>query len=147
MSWDRRDAVHVRGLARVITLLIRTVERATQRRWLDDPFTCEAVRLGVETLLFHFGPQGAPVVPAGVAAASARMPAQTAERYRTPAGLAEMETFNLIAHVEASPEPPERIWPGVKYPEVWHTYSQIRRDIGSTSAAKRKNWKIKEAGQ
>jgi predicted transcriptional regulator len=148
ISWDRDDdAAHVRGLAHAIQLAIVTIERKTQRRWLDDPFTCEAVRLGVETLLFHFRPEGALVVPARVAAASARMPAELAERYRTPVGLAQTETHGLIGQIETPYEPHEKYSPEVHYPEEWYAYSQIRHDIGSASTARRKNWKIKETGQ
>jgi hypothetical protein len=139
ISWDRDDDAHVRGLAHAITLAISTIERATRRRWLDDSFTCEAVRLGIETLLFHFSPQGAPAVPASVAAASARMPAELAERYRTPVGLAQIETYGLVTQIETVHEPHEKNQPEVHYPEEWYAYWQIRRDIGSASAAKRKS--------
>lgn len=134
---DRGD-VHVRGLAHAITLLIQATERATKERWVHDRFTCEAVRFGIETLLIHFAPQGTSVVPSSVVAASLRMPAQTADRYRTPAGLAEMEAFNLIAHIEAAPEPPRGERAEIHYPDDMYTRWQIRRDIGSASAAKRK---------
>jgi hypothetical protein len=135
--YQERGHAHVRGLAHAITLLIRTMEGTTQGRWLDDPFTCQAVRLGIETLLFHFGPQGAPAVPASVAAASAKMPPEAADRFQTPSGFGERKAFDLVAQIESVPELPKKSWPGVHFPEEWYMYSQIRDDIGATSAAKR----------
>jgi len=142
---DRRGHAHVRGLAHAITLLIRTIEEITQRRWLDDAFTCQAVRLGIETLLFHFGPQGAPAVPASIVAASAKMPAEAADRFQTPLGFGERKAFDLVAQIEAVPELPKKSWPGVHFPEEWYTYSQIRDDIGSASAQRLGRRKHKEA--
>src|SRR5262245_32519160 len=34
---------HVRGLAEAIAILAHWVERATQKRWIDDSFTAEAL--------------------------------------------------------------------------------------------------------
>jgi hypothetical protein len=144
--YQDRGHAHVRGLAHAITLLIRRMEGETQSRWSDDPFTCEAVRHGIETLLLHFAPQGAPVTPSNVAAASARMPDQSSETYRTPPGFAERKASDLVALIEAVPELPKKSWPGVHFPEEWYTYSQIRDDIGSASAQRLGHRKSKTQG-
>ena len=135
--WQDRANPHIAGLAYAITLLIQAIERATQKRWLEDPFTCAAVHHGIQTLLLHFGPQGTPVVPSSVQTASGRMPTQLAESYRTPTGVGEMETFSLITQIETTPEPHEKSSPKIHYPDEWYTFWKIRGDIGATSAAKR----------
>jgi hypothetical protein len=144
--WQDRAEPHIAGLAHAITLLSQAIERATQKRWLEDPFTGEAVHHGIKTLLLHFGPQGTPLVPSSVQTASARMPTQLADSYRTPTGLGEMETFNLITQIETTPKPHNKSSPKIHYPDEWYTYWQIRGDIGATSAAKR-NVSSKENSQ
>jgi hypothetical protein len=85
-------------------------------------------------------------VPSSVQTASARMPTQLADSYRTPTGLGEMETFNLITQIETTPKPHNKSSPKIHYPDEWYTYWQIRGDIGATSAAKR-NVSSKENSQ
>ena len=65
---------HIRGLAEAIAILTHWVERGYSKALIDDPFTAEALRRGIEFLVFHFGAPGTPEVPASVKDAAARMP-------------------------------------------------------------------------
>src|ERR1700675_3201575 len=47
---------HIRGLAHAVTLLARRVEHSTGKNWIDDPFTSDALRHGIDALVSHFAP-------------------------------------------------------------------------------------------
>src|SRR5262249_14321658 len=42
---------HVRALAEAVALVTERVEGATEKRWLDDTFTGDALRYGIEFLV------------------------------------------------------------------------------------------------
>jgi TraY domain len=145
---------HIRGLAEAIAILTHWVERATQKRWIDDPFTAEALRRGIEFLVFHFGAPGTPEVPAEVPAsvkdAAARVPLQARDQSMTPAGVGHAEAGGLISWIEmnlneggrlsrSSPTPPEFLKPRKYYvPHEWYLYSQLFSDMGSGWARHKK---------
>src|SRR5262249_33672631 len=65
---ERQAERHVRLFAGLVGLLIGQIERATGRRWNNDPLTAQAVREQVERLIGHFAPASAEllVVPAEI---------------------------------------------------------------------------------
>jgi TraY domain len=136
---------HIRGLAETIAILTHWVERATQKRWIDDPFTAEALRRGIEFLVFHFGAPGTPEVPASVKDAAARVPLQARDQSMTPAGVGHAEAGGLISWIEMNvneggrlsrkpPPVPEFLKPRISkfyVPQEWYLYSQLFSELGS----------------
>jgi hypothetical protein len=86
----------------VIELLVERIETGTGRRWTRDAYTGEAVRHGIEHLVFHFAPvpKGHLKVPMNVEKSAATMPSQARKRHRTPAGFGQDQAGLLIAIIE-----------------------------------------------
>ena len=149
---------HIRALAEAIAILIHWVERATQKRWIDDPFTAEALRRGIEFLVFHFGAPGTPEVPASVKDAAARVPLQARDQSMTPAGVGHAQAGGLISWIEMNldeggrlsrrpPPVPEFLKPRKFYvPDEWKLYSQLFSEMGSGWARHQKLMR-KEGGR
>jgi hypothetical protein len=141
---DHNRQRHVRGLAETIAILTHWVEGATQKRWIDDAFTAEALRRAIEFLVFHFGAPGEPEVPASVKDAAARVPPEARDQSLTPSGIGRAEAGRLISWIEMnlneggrlSRLPPPRIRTYV--PEEWYLYSQLFSDLGSGWARRQK---------
>jgi hypothetical protein len=144
---------HIRALAEAIAILIHWVERATQKRWIDDPFTAEALRRGIEFLVFHFGAPGTPEVPATVKDAAARVPLQARDQSMTPAGVGHAEAGGLISWIEMNLNEGGRLSrpfvtdprkldfdPSKLYvPAEWYLYSQLFTDLGSAWERRQKS--------
>ena len=140
---DHNRHRHVRGLAETIAILTDWVEEATQKRWIDDPFTAEALRRAIEFLVFHFGAPGPPQVPASVKDAAARMPPQARDQSMTPAGVGHAAAGGLISWIEMNLNEggrlsrpfvtdPHKFDPSKFYvPQEWYLYSQLFSDMGS----------------
>ena len=136
---------HIRALAEAIAILTHRVERATQKRWIDDPFTGEALRQGIEFLVFHFAAPGTPEVPASVKGAATRVPLQARDQSMTPAGVGRTEAGGLISWIEMNLDEGRRLSrpvitdpskldfdPRKLYvPSEWYLYSQLFSDLGS----------------
>jgi hypothetical protein len=154
---DHNRHRHVRGLAETIATLTDWVEEATQKRWIDDPFTAEALRRGIEFLVFHFGAPGTPEVPASVKDAAARVPLQARDQSMTPAGVGHTEAGGLISWIEMylneggrlsrpSSIPEFLKLPKTYVPHEWFLYSQLFSDMGSGWARHQKLMR-KEGGR
>lgn len=103
---------HNLALGCAVTLIAEKIERDTGRNWRDDPFTQQAVIGGITFLLAYFlrhnDPK--PKVPPAVEQASAKMPPDFAERFRTPNGFGYVIGGNLTNEIEqaaTSPRPTE----------------------------------------
>jgi hypothetical protein len=93
-----------RALADLVELVAEDVEEATGRSWLEDSFTCQALRLSIEALVLHFAPDptaGFPVPPA-IEARATKMSAEIGETFRRPTGFAQILAYHLIARLEQS---------------------------------------------
>jgi len=90
---ERHPERHVRLLTVLIALLIGRIERATGRRWNNDPLTAQAVREQVERLIGHFAPASAEplVVPAEISKIVSEL-IVTLEFLATP-GVPALEAF------------------------------------------------------
>jgi len=142
---------HIRALAEAVAILTHGVERATQKRWIDDPFTAEALRRGIEFLVFHFGAPGTPEVPASVKDAAARVPLQARDQSMTPAGVGHHEAGGVITWIEMNLNEGGRLSrsspiPGYHVPHEWYLYSQLFSDLGSGWARHQKLMR-KEGGR
>jgi hypothetical protein len=138
MRRDREHARkrHVRALAEAVALVTERVEGATEKRWLDDTFTGDALRHALEFLVFHFAPHGAPEVPAKVEAAAAKVPPASRDRCLTPIEVGQHEAGWLISWIKMDLNqggrllrPPPR--PEAYVPDEWFTYAQLFSDLGS----------------
>jgi hypothetical protein len=108
-------------------------------RWLDNPFTGEALRQAIDFLVFHFAPRGALQVPANVEASAARMPPEARDSFLAPTGVGHTEAGWLISWIEmdldqggrlSRPSPaPAR--DDTYVPDEWYTYAQLFSDLGS----------------
>jgi hypothetical protein len=132
-SFDDKDAApnHIRALAHAVALLATQIERVTGERWYDGAFTGEALRHGIETLIFHFAqrPTGEVRVPPKVEDAAERFQAPLRETFRNPGLLGPMEAGSIISSIESAQS-------GAKDPAAARFrdpfgYWQILRDIGS----------------
>jgi hypothetical protein len=135
---------HIRALIEAIGLLAKNLERRTSKRWVADAFTAQALSAGVDRLLSHFGRYGKPVVPEGVKAAAAKMPAAETERYCTPKGLGESEAFVLITMIESA-LPPLPLKPEFGPSLGWGHY-ELLRDLGSGWQRNRAVWLGRKGG-
>src|SRR5262245_3206863 len=90
-SLGRGRQVHIHGLMVAVGKLAEALERRFQKRWIFDAFTAQALRVGVDKFLFHFGRYGKPELPLAIKAAVAKMPTAEKETYSTPEGWGEFE--------------------------------------------------------
>jgi hypothetical protein len=130
---------HIRALAHAVTLLGMQIERITGERWCDGAFTGDALRHGIETLMFHFAPTagGEVAVPRQVEETAGRLQPPLRELYRNPASLGGMEAGGIITSIERAPSTKE-------LPLLFSTdpygFWQILRDVGSGWERNRKVW-------
>src|SRR5262249_30562387 len=71
---ERNRRSDILALAEAIAFFAEGVERTTRKRWLEDAFTGEALRHGVDALVRHFIPLGAVKIPPNVEQAAAMLP-------------------------------------------------------------------------
>ena len=95
---DRNRRSDVRALAEAMAIVTEKVELATGKNWLQDAFTGEALRHGIEVLVRHFAPHG-PRAP-NIEGAEGRVLAEASERDRSPNRVGEIEAFKVITMIE-----------------------------------------------
>jgi predicted transcriptional regulator len=133
---DRKP--HVAALAHALTRVVEAVERATGKSWHEDAFTGEALRHGVEHLIFHFAPtpdRTMPLpVPPRVEEAAMRMPPDMREKFCTAAMVGTFQASMVIGSIEylaANNSQPGPATPRDKWgDDEWRIW-QILRDLGS----------------
>jgi hypothetical protein len=93
---------HNRAIACAINLLAENIERGTGKSWRRDPWTAQAFRSAVDTLLFHFTPMSDAnqAVPPAIENAAAKMPPELTKSYLTPTGFSHFPAFTLIKEIE-----------------------------------------------
>src|SRR5262249_21894928 len=109
----RKTDLHTEALGHMIALVAENVEAATGRRWIDDPFTAEALRRDVEFVLYHFGAStdGALEIPPKVEAAAAKVPPTHREFAKTPAGVSKAGMIiTLIEGAANAPKIDPELW-------------------------------------
>jgi TraY domain len=130
--------VHVHGLMVAVGKLAGALERRFQRRWTHDAFTTQALRVGVDQVLFHFGLFGEPVLPPAIKTAVTKMPTAEKETFSTPEGWGKFEAGALITAIENAVSP----LPGAKPefgPTGWGHY-ELLRALGSGWKRNRAAW-------
>ena len=139
-KWSR--APHVRALGYAINKAIAQVEARTERSFVTDPFTAEAVRHAVNFMVSHFSrlPQGdgplevPPRVQAEMAEAVAnKLPPEVREWECTPAAVGNSATGYVITRIEnqVTAEEAQRLGRPMHYLLDDEGYWQIKRDLGS----------------
>jgi hypothetical protein len=125
---DRNRRSDVRALAEAVAMITEKVEIATGKNWLQDAFTGDALRGGIEVLVRHFAPHGTRVIPPKVEEAAARMLPEATERDRSPSRVGEMEAFKVITMIEHFGG-----WDthSMVMSDELYRYMQILRDLGS----------------
>jgi hypothetical protein len=121
-----------------IAKLAGALERRFEKLWIDDAFTAQALRVGVDKVLFHFGRFGKPVLPPAIKAAVAKMPPEEKEKFSTPEEWGKFEAGLLTTAIEGSVPP----LPGAKPefgPTGWGHY-ELRRALGSGWKRNRAAW-------
>jgi hypothetical protein len=138
---------HVTALAHALTLLVEAIERATGKSWHEDAFTGEALRHGVEHLIFHFAPtpdRTMPLpVPPRVEEAAMRMPPDMREKARTAAEVGRSQAGIVIGSIEYLAAHNKQGQFGPAPADEWGFW-QILRDIGSGWERNREAWIPKE---
>jgi hypothetical protein len=130
---ERNRRSDVRALAEAIAIVTEKVELATGKQWLQDAFTGDALRGGIEVLVRHFAPHGARVIPPNVKEAAARMLPEATERDRSPTRVGEIEALKVITMIEHFGGWDKNQLPRVMSDELYR-YLQILRDLGSGAA-------------
>jgi hypothetical protein len=127
---SRRSAIT--ALAEAISMVADNIERATENTWENNAFTAAALRHGLEFLLSHFAPPGAPTVPPKITETAAKIPPELGERYKTPYELGLIEAGRVITAIETAPNG-ELLSPvnTLSSPDEWLIHCNILRDIGS----------------
>ena len=97
---ERSRRSDVRALAEAVAIVTEKVELATGKQWLQDAFTGDALRRGIEVLVRHFAPHSARVIPPKVEEAAARVLPEASERDRSPSRVGEIEAFKVITMIE-----------------------------------------------
>jgi hypothetical protein len=128
---SRDTPLYVQALAHAVTLLTTEIERRTGKRWFEDAFTHEALRTGIEALLFHFArtPDGQIDVPPKIEEAATRLQSPLRESFRNAALLGQMEAGSIITSIENAPSPTSA--PTGAYVPDPFGFWQILRDVGS----------------
>ena len=140
---ERNRRSDVRALAEAIAIVAEKVEKATGKHWLQDAFTGEALRGGIETLVRHFAPHSARVIPPKVEEAAARVLPEASERDRSPTRIGEIEAFKVITMIEFFWGQDKNYVQRVVRSDELYRYLQILRDLGS--GAERTQAAIQEA--
>ena len=137
---SRDTPLYVQALAHAVTVLTTEIERRTGERWLDDAFTREALRSGIEALLFHFGrtPDGEMAVPPKIEEAASRFQSPLRESFRNPALLGQMEAGSIITSIENAPSATRE--PAGKFLPDQFGFWKILRDVGSGWERNQKVW-------
>jgi len=140
---ERNRRSDVRALAEAVAIVAEKVEIATGKHWLQDAFTGEALRRGIEVLVRHFAPHGARVIPPNVEEAAARVLPEASERDRSPTRVGENEAFKVITMIEFFWGQDRNYVQRVVKSDELYRYLQILRDLGS--GAERTQAAIQEA--
>jgi hypothetical protein len=128
---ERNRRSDVRALAEAVAIVAEKVEIATGKQWLQDAFTGDALRGGIEVLVRHFAPHGARVIPPKVEEAAARMLPEATERDRSPSRVGEMEALKVITIIEHFGGWDKNYLQRVVMSDELYRYLQILRDLGS----------------
>jgi hypothetical protein len=104
LSSAERQAGHIRVIGELAKIATERIEEVTGKDWLSDPFTAEAVRHTVDTVLAHFAPprQASHTVPDRLERLAAAMPSEMAEAYRRPIALGLMQATGITAWIESA---------------------------------------------
>jgi transposase-like protein len=135
---------HIRALAHAITLLAMQMERVTGERWYNGTFTGEALRHGIEALIFHFAqtPDGTVTIPPKVEETAARFQSPLRESFRNPALLGQMEAGSIITSIENAPSAIRQ--PAGAFVPDQFGFWQILRDVGSGWQRNQNVWNKEE---
>jgi hypothetical protein len=125
---DRNRRSDIRALTEAIALFAEKLEIATGKPWLQDAFTGEALRRGIEVLVRHFAPHGAREIPPNVEEAAARVLPEASERGRSPTRIGEAEAFRVITMIEFFNKNQLQ---GMVMSDELYRYLQLLRDLGS----------------
>jgi hypothetical protein len=109
-SWiDRRHyrPPHVETLSVIIAFLAVHVEEATRKRWIDDPFTAQAIVAGLNKILATYGLDGAAQQPPELFAAPEFREARKL-KWRTPKRLGGAMA-NMLSLLIISAGMPDRL--------------------------------------
>jgi len=128
---DRNRSSDVRALAEAVAIVAEKVEIATGKHWLQDAFTGEALRRGIEVLVRHFAPHGAQVIPPKVEEAATRALPEASERDCNPTRIGENEAFKVITMIEFFWGQDRNYLQRVVRSDELYRYLQILRDLGS----------------
>jgi len=128
VRYERNRRSDVRTLAELVAIIAEKVEIATGKNWLQDAFTGEALRHGIEVLVRHFAPHGAQVIPPNVEEAAARVLAEASEKDRSPSRVGEIEALKVITIIEHFGGRNTRT---MVMSEELLRYLQILRELGS----------------
>ena len=128
---DRNRSSDVRALAEAVAIVAEKVEIATGKHWLEDAFTGEALRRGIEVLVRHFAPHSARVIPPKVEKAAARVLPEASERHCSPTRIGEDEAFKVITMIEFFWGQDKNYLKRVVTSDELYRYLRILRDLGS----------------
>jgi hypothetical protein len=131
---DRAEAdrpPHIRATSEAVARIALGLEQRTERLWVEDRYTQEQLSKGVDLLLYTYSRGEAVVPPAVIAEAEARVRVPVEAREHYVAGLGETVAGGVISMLKATPEPLEKSWPDLHYPESWWPLWQIEQDLTS----------------
>jgi len=131
---ERNRRSDVRALAEAIAMVTEKVELATGKTWLQDAFTGDALRSGIEVLVRHFAPHSTRVIPPKVEEAAAKMLPEATERDRSPTRVGEIEALKVITMIEHFWGYDKNQLARVVMSDELYRYLQILRDLGSGAA-------------
>ena len=115
---ERNRRSDVRALVEAIAIVAEKVEIATGKHWLQDAFTGDALRHGIEVLVRHFAPHGA----------RPRVLPEASERDRSPSRVGEIEALKVITIIEHFGGWDTR---RMVMSDELYRYLRILRDLGS----------------
>lgn len=119
-----------RALAFLVGKLAEDIESVTNKSWLDDPYTCEAIEAGLKILIGNYAPRGEPKIPDWIAADIAKKP-EIYDQFKTPDGLGWAHAHGLISQVAMlTEEPPVDHPKNQHYADGFYQFPKVRRAFG-----------------
>jgi hypothetical protein len=107
---------HIRAVGTVAAWAADETETFTEKSWVTDQFTAEAMRSSVDRVLLHLTtqPKGEVTIPARLERMAAGHPGN--EVYKSPAGLGSIVAIRILSLIESAPHPDSKgrfkVWPG-----------------------------------
>jgi len=124
-----RESDHTYWLGFAVRYLANGIEGTTEKSWLDDRYTFDAVVEALKIILAPSLPNGDVVLPDRIDADVKKRP-DVYKQYEQPEGLASAFALGLITTIKTTPELPVKLPPNVHFSDTFYYAPKIRKAWG-----------------